>query len=124
VRCPSTPDPERCHVDVWRLRTVWVSDYGVDNAINRNLYNTLDRSRTAINPEELIVGFIGWPTSTMGCQRVDFETRGGPISGARHTDRHLYRSGGGWTDRNNGYITHGYDVTGRGSPGPAYQLYQ
>lgn len=127
VRCPSTPDPERvATLTFGGYGTVvsQVSDYGVDNAINAALYNLLwiDLG-SALNPQgvmrvnelQRMADVDDGLSNTMWV----FECAGRPnlwLAGHKPTDTFTV-SGGGWTDRDNEFITHGYTVDGLNSPG-------
>ncbi len=125
-KCPSTPEQGRVDTQViggYGTVISAVSDYGVDNAINTALY---------------ALRVIDYPSfqSPHGVMRVNeihrfsdisdglsntmwiFEDAGRPYHYiADHVRADGTVSGTGWANRDNEYITHGYNFQGTGSPG-------
>jgi len=126
-KCPSTPDEHRMDSQTFGGYGVVesaVSDYGVNNAINRSLYalRVIDEQSyrnpygvMRVNQLQRFADIDDGLSNTMWI----FEDAGRPIHWlANHTmgtRRNI--SGTGWANRHNEYITHGYNFSGTGSPG-------
>jgi prepilin-type N-terminal cleavage/methylation domain-containing protein len=126
--CPSTPGRNR--IDAFNSAQFGavdaaVSDYGVNNAIDHQLFrlNLIDFESSRANlgvmrPDELhsFADILDGSSNTMWvCEcsgRPQRYVAGGlSLAGGR-------RSGAGWTDRQNEFITHGYSPSGLSTPGP------
>ncbi len=121
LRCPSSPGPPT-DFHPTRRRTLAVTDYGVNNGVAAALAN---------------VGLIDRTGSFQGTLRVNLATRTADIVDGTSTTMlvtecaarpHRWRAGrllaggrragGGWADRANEFITHGFTNNGVSSPGP------
>jgi prepilin-type N-terminal cleavage/methylation domain-containing protein len=125
--CPSTPDPQRVATLVFGgfgTVTSAVSDYGVDNAINQGLYSLLwIDDASAASPEGVMrvneLQRFGDIKDGLSNTMWIFEDAGRPqlwLTGHKQGTSNTV-SGGGWTDRDNEFITHGFTYTGLNSPG-------
>jgi prepilin-type N-terminal cleavage/methylation domain-containing protein len=127
LKCPSTPGGDRQESEEYGgFGTVVaaVSDYGVNNAINRNLYplGLIDEA-SYNNPYGVMrvneIQKFGQIADGLSNTMWIFEDAGRPnhyVAG--HKIRPGTVSGTGWANRHNEYITHGYSQDGLTSTGP------
>jgi prepilin-type processing-associated H-X9-DG protein len=125
--CPSSPEYPRLDTNTfggWGTVNAAVSDYGVNNAINSALYpmglidlessnapNGAMRGNEANAFAEVRDGL----SNTMSiCEDAGRPKRWN----ARRTPADGIVSGAGWANRDNEYITHGFNTDGTASPGP------
>jgi prepilin-type N-terminal cleavage/methylation domain-containing protein len=127
LQCPSTPDGDRVATLVFGgfgTVTSTTTDYGIDNAISSGLYSLLwiDEASAKnplgvmrVNELQPFADITDGLSNTMWV----FEDAGRPqqwLAGHKRGASTTI-SGGGWTDRDNEFITHGFTATGLSSPG-------
>lgn len=134
MKCPSTPNPNRMDGPITSDGFTWsaaAGDYGMNNAINAalrdgelNLTDNLGPAGSAAyrgvlegnflcRIAEIRDGTSNTIVITEDAGRPALYRRGQLVAGSRV-------SGGGWADRDNEYITHGFTNDGRTNPGPCH----
>jgi prepilin-type N-terminal cleavage/methylation domain-containing protein len=128
MKCPTTPMWDRMDQQSFggygTVKSA-VTDYGVNNAINRSLYalRVIDEQSfrnpygvMRVNELQRFSDINDGLSNTMWI----FEDAGRPfqwIAGHKRGSRENI-TGTGWANRHNEFITHGYNFEGTGSPGP------
>ncbi len=132
MKCPSTPNPDRTDSATsggftW---TAAAGDYGVNNAINAELRDGVNNLTDNLGPSGS-AAYHGVMRGNFLCRIAEIrdgtsntivitEDAGRPIRYRRGQVASGRFSGGGWADRDNEYITHGFSTDGQTSPGPCH----